>query len=78
MGDISQETKDVMQDHIRRAAGRGPNVAKEERKKKALARVILKAIQAKDERAFSEALRRVGVKDGSPEWTRAWKIFRAS
>jgi len=25
--------------------------------------------------AFSERLRRAGVKDGSPEWKKAWELY---
>ena len=76
--EIDPQVKEVMQEQSRAPAGRGPDVAKEERKKKAFARAALKAIQAKDERAFSELLRSVGVRDGSPEWKNAWKAFRSA
>ena len=76
--EIDREVREVMQDQSRAAAGRGPAIAKEERKKKIFAKAALKAIQAKDERAFSELLRSVGVKDGSPEWKNAWKAFRSA
>jgi hypothetical protein len=74
--DIDPDVKEVMQEHTRLVSGRGPSVAGEVKKKKALGRAILKAIEARDERAFSEQLRRAGVKDRSPEWKRAWEIYR--
>ena len=76
--DVDPGVREVMQDQSRAASGRGPRVAKEERRKKIFAEAALKAIQAKDERAFSELLRSVGVKDGSPEWKNAWKAFRSA
>ena len=76
--DLDPEIRDAMQEQSRAAAGRGPSIAKEERKKKLFAQAALKAIEAKDERAFSELLRSVGVKDGSPEWKNAWKAFRSA
>jgi hypothetical protein len=75
---IDPDVKEVMPEHQRLLSGRGPSVAKEAKKKKALARAILKAIEAKDERAFSEQLRRAGIKDGSTEWKKAWEICRSA
>jgi len=77
-GEIDPEVREVMQDQSRAVAGRGPGVGKEVRKKRIFAEAALKAIKAKDERAFSELLRSVGVKDGSPEWKNAWKAFRSA
>jgi len=76
--DVDPEVREVMQDQTRLAAGRGPNIGREARRKRVFASAALKAIKAKDERAFSELLRSVGVKDGSPEWKNAWKAFRSA
>lgn len=76
--EIDQNVKDVIDEETRFASGRGPSIAKEVRRKRALARALLKAMKAKDERAFSEQLRRAGVKDASPEWKKAWEIYRAT
>jgi hypothetical protein len=75
---IDPEVREVMEEHTRVVSGRGPSVSKEVQKKRALARAALKAIEAKDERAFSEQLRRAGVKDDSPEWKKAWEIYRSA
>ncbi len=75
---IDPAVKEVMDEHTRLVSGRGPSVAKEAQKKRALARAALRAIEARDERAFSEQLRRAGVKDGSPEWKKAWEIYRSA
>jgi translation initiation factor 2 alpha subunit (eIF-2alpha) len=75
---IDASVREVMHDQSRASSGKGPDVAKEERKKKIFASAALKAKEAKDERAFSELLRSVGVKDGSPEWKNAWKAFRSA
>jgi hypothetical protein len=77
-GGIDPDVKVVMEEHIRVVSGRGPSVANEAQKKRALARAALRAIEARDERAFSEQLRRAGVKDGSPEWKKAWEIYRSA
>ncbi len=77
-GKIDPAVKEVMDEHTRLVSGRGPSVAKETQKKRALARAALRAIEARDERAFSEQLRRAGVKDGSPEWKKAWEIYRSA
>lgn len=76
--EIDSDVREVMEEHTRLVSGRGPSVAKEAQKKRALARAALRAIEARDERAFSEQLRRAGVKDGSPEWKKAWEIYRSA
>ena len=76
--EIDPDVKEVMEEHTRVVSGRGPSGAKEAQKKRALARAALRAIEARDERAFSEQLRRAGVKDGSPEWKKAWEIYRSA
>ena len=77
-GEIDPDVKEVMDDHTREASGRGPNVVNEARKKRALVKEAWRAIEARDERAVSEKLRRAGVKDGSPEWKKAWEIYRSA
>jgi hypothetical protein len=76
--EIDPDVREVMEEHTRVVSGRGPSVAKEAQRKRALAKAALRAIEAKDERAFSEQLRRAGVKDGSPEWKKAWEIYRSA
>jgi len=48
---------------------------KAERKKKRIAEDALKAIKAKDARAFTEPLRQGGIREGPAEWKNAWKAF---
>jgi hypothetical protein len=76
--EIDPEVREVMEEQTRVVSRRGPSVTKEVQKKRALARAALRAIEARDERAFSEQLRRAGVKDGSPEWKKAWEIYRSA
>jgi hypothetical protein len=76
--DIDPDVLDVMREHTRVVSGHGPNTAKEAERKQAITKAAMKAIKAKDERAFSAELRRAGVKDGSPEWKKAWEIYRAA
>jgi hypothetical protein len=76
--EIDRDIKEVMDDHTRLVSGRGPNVADEARKKRALVKEAWRAVEARDEKAFSEKLRRAGVKDGSPEWKKAWEIYRSA
>lgn len=75
---IDPDVREVMNEHTRVVSGRGPSVAKEAQKKRALVRAALRAIDTRDERAFSEQLRRAGVKDGSSEWKKAWEIYRSA
>lgn len=75
---IDPDVKEVMQEHTRAVSGRGPSVAKESQRKRALVRAALRAIETRDERAFSAELRRAGVKDGSLEWKKAWEIYRSA
>jgi hypothetical protein len=72
---IDREVLDVIEDEKRKAAGRGPKDADAERKKGKLAKDGLRAIKAKDVRAFTELLRQAGIREGSPEWKNAWKAF---
>jgi len=76
--EIDKDVKEIMEEQKRLASGRGPGVAKEAQRKRALAKAALRAIETRDERAFSEQLRRAGVKDGSPEWKKAWEIYRSA
>jgi hypothetical protein len=74
-GQIEQEVLEVMREEKRKGSRRGPKDATEFRKKKQLAQDGLKAIKAKDARAFTEILRRAGIRENSPEWKNAWKAF---
>ena len=74
-GAIDREVLDVIQEEKRKESGRGPRDAEAERKKKRLAEDGLKAIKAKDARAFTELLRQAGIREGSAEWKNAWKAF---
>jgi hypothetical protein len=76
--EIGPEVQEVMREQTRFARGRGPSVAKEAQKKRTLVKAALRAIETRDERAFSAELRRAGVKDGSPEWKKAWEIYRSA
>jgi len=72
---IDREVLDVIQDQSRKASGRGPRDAQVERKKRKLAEDGLRAIKAKDARAFTGLLRQAGIQEGSLEWKNAWKAF---
>jgi len=74
---VDRDIQDVIADERRRGRG-GPAGAEQRRKKKTLARGALKAIQLRDERMFAEQLRLAGVREGSDEWVRAWRIFRSA
>ncbi len=67
---VDRDIQDVIADERRRGRG-GPSSVGQRRKKKALARGALKAIQLRDERMFSEQLRVAGVREGSDEWVGA-------
>jgi hypothetical protein len=76
--EIDPEVQEVMREHTRAVSGRGPSVAKEVQRKRAVVKAVLNAIKTRDERAFSAELRRAEVKDGSPEWKKAWEIYRSA
>ena len=70
-----RDVKDVIDAERSRGSKRRPIDREAERKLRTLAKNALKAIQDNDARAFSEELRRAGVRENSPEWNRAWKAF---
>jgi hypothetical protein len=76
--EIDPGIKEVMQEHTRTVSGRGPSIAEEAQRKREIVKAAMKAIKSRDGRAFSEELRRAGVKDGSPEWKNAWEIYRSA
>ena len=76
--DEAADVKEVIQEHTRFVSGRGPSVAKEAQRKRAIVKAAMRAIETSDERAFSAELRRAGVKDGSPGWKNAWEIYRSA
>lgn len=71
-----EDVKDVMDAEKRRGTRRRPLDAEARRKVAALKEDFRRAIRAKDERAFAELLRKAGYPDDSPEFVRAWKMFR--
>jgi len=74
-GNIDPEVRDLIQDEKRKGTRRRPRDVSEERKKRKLAEDGLKAIKAKDVRAFTELLLRAGIPEDSLEWKNAWKAF---
>jgi hypothetical protein len=60
------------------AVGVGRESAERERILKIFSGKALRAIQAKDARAFAAALREASLSENSPEWKRAWEFFRSS
>lgn len=66
---------DVIREEKRKGTRRGPKDSTEERKKRKLAADGLRAINAKDARAFTEVLRQGGIRENSPEWKNAWRAF---
>ena len=72
---VDREVLVVIQEEKRKGSRRGPRDTAEERKKRKLAADGLRAIKAKDARAFTELLRQAGIRENSPEWKNAWKTF---
>ncbi|MGC1415877.1 MAG: hypothetical protein WA817_11370 [Candidatus Acidiferrum sp.] len=72
---VDREILDVIQEEKRKGSRRGPKNSAEERKKRKLAADGLRAIRAKDARAFTEVLRQAGIRENSLEWKNAWKSF---
>jgi len=75
--EISREIADVIEEEQRKGKRRRPKDTLEERKKRKLAADGLRAIKAKDARTYGEILRRAGIRENSPEWKNAWKVFYA-
>jgi len=81
MAEDSQK-KDAEIEQVRREEQRGSgavkrSAAQRQRHIEILAAKLETARQAKDERAYAELLRLANVREGSPEWTRAWEYYRS-
>lgn len=72
-----QEIRDVMQEDVSRGRKRRPLTPDAKRKIRQYEYDALRAIRSKDARAFAEMLRKAGIKEGSPEYVRAWKVFHS-
>jgi hypothetical protein len=72
---VDPEVREVIDYQQRLARGLGRESAEKARRLRRLSRKALAAIQARDRRAFANALREADVREGSPEWARAWKLF---
>jgi|GEM_PF-4488480 len=73
--EIDREVADLIRAERRKGSRRGPRDEAAERKKQRLAADGLRAIKAKDARRFTELLRLAGIRENSPEWKNAWKVF---
>ena len=51
--------------------------AERKRSLQKLMRDLNRLIKKRDERGFSDALRRAGLREGSTEWENAWKAYRS-
>jgi hypothetical protein len=69
---------DLMREEKSRGTKRRPLNTTEEKKRRNLERDTLRAIQSGDLRAFVRMLHEAGVKDGTPEFANALKVFHAS
>jgi hypothetical protein len=47
------------------------------REREQMIKDVAKAFRERNERGISAALKRAGILDGSDEWTRIWKAYRA-
>jgi hypothetical protein len=72
--DIDRDIEDVMAEEKSRGR-KQPLDPSRKKKMRRLAAAALRAIQARDARAFTEELKRAGVREGSSDWQRAWKAF---
>lgn len=75
--DIDRDIQDVMAEEKSRGRKR-PLDQNQKQKLRKLAAAALRAIQARDAHAFSEELKRAGIREGSSEWQRAWKAFHGA
>jgi len=72
-----KDLRDVMREETSRGKRRPVDTA-EEKKKRKLQKDALRAIQSGDLHAFVRMLHEAGVKDGTPAFANALKIFHAS
>ena len=73
-----KDLRDVMREETSRGTKRRPVDTWEEKKKRRLEKEALRAIQSGDLHAFVRMLHEAGVKDGTPAFANALKIFHAS
>ncbi len=71
-----RELEDVMWEE--RSRGRRPVDTKARRERQKLLRDLRRLIETGDERGFLQAIRSAGLKDGSPEFLEAWRVWRES
>jgi hypothetical protein len=71
-----REVRDEFYDAAKRGRGKGRGDSDARKKQDAYNRKALLALQQKDERAFSDALRLSGIVEGSEQWKRAWAYYR--
>jgi hypothetical protein len=69
---------DLMREEKSRGTKRRPVNTSEEKKRRKLEKDALRAIQSGDLHAFVRMLHEAGVKDGTPAFANALKIFHAS
>jgi len=72
-----QDIRDVFAEQRSRGGKHGPLDARERRRRILFQRAVVKAIREKDERTFTGLLRRAGMRDETPEFAAALKLFRA-
>jgi hypothetical protein len=73
-----RDIRDVFSEESSRSRKASRNETVRKREQSALAKELLEAIRSKDERKFSYALKRAGIREDSEEWQNAWKAYRAS
>ncbi len=72
---IDQEILDVISQE--KGRGKAPKDPARKREEMKLVRDLGRAMKARNERGFSDALRRGGIREGSLEWKNAWRAYRA-
>jgi hypothetical protein len=72
-----QDLRDVMEEEKSRGTKRRPVDTLERKKKRQLEADALRAIQSGDLRAFVRMLHEAGIKDGTPEYANALKLFHS-
>lgn len=75
--DIDHDIRDVIDAERRRGRKSKPARAEKIPEMNRLGSDALIAIQRGNEREYAAILRKAKIEDGSPEWKRAWEIFRS-
>ena len=74
---IDPDILDVLIQERNRGRRGSPEEAKRRRERQKLVSDLIVAMRRADQRAFSDALRKIGIPEGSLAWKNAWGAYHA-